>query len=567
MNTDEPATYDLIDQPWLLVRRLDGSQDELSLLGVFEQGHLLAGLVGDVPTQVFALTRLLVAVLHRAVAGPRDLDHWEQLWNASELPCPDIRAYLTAHRARFDLLHPATPFLQVAGLHTAKGEVSELSKLIADVPNGRPFFSTRLGPVPSLSFAEAARWVVHCHAFDPSGIKSGAVGDPRVTGGKGYPIGTGWSGFLGGVMPEGATLRETLLLNLIACDFGDLAQWRDSDAPAWERTAVGAAEETPDGRAPTGPTDLYTWQSRRIRLEHDGAAVTGVLICNGERIAPQNKNIIEPHTGWRRSQAQEKKRRLPQVYMPREHNAERAIWRGLESLLPAARTVQGHDAAADLAPVVLEWISYVTEEVLGPDHVVQLRTLGMIYRNNSSVTDEIVDDALALRTVLLAHNAQHLVGVVLACVAAAEAAAWALGSLALDVAHASGQRPPKTPGRPEPHEIGPKTRAIELAFVELDGLFREWIARLGPAGDPTDEQAAWHRTVKQVIDVLAADVLAQAPMTAWVGRTVKGGQKRLVTSAQADLRFRRELRTAVPLAYPPQDKDTTNEPHGATASA
>lgn len=534
MNVDEPLSYDLIDQPWLLVRDLDGGTAELSLLDTFRRASRLMGLVGDVPTQVFALTRLLLAVLHRAVAGPRDLGHWERLWAAAELPMVEIENYLDRHRARFDLLHPEAPFLQVSGLHTVKGGVPELNKLIADVPNGRPFFSTRLGPIQPLSFAEAARWLVHCHAFDPSGIKSGAAGDPRVKGGKGYPIGTGWSGYLGGVLPEGATLRETLLLNLIATDYGPLTQWRGSDAPAWERDQVGPGEECAGGRAPLGPTDLFTWQSRRILLSRSGESIVGALICNGDRIIPQNKHQIEPHTGWRRSQTQEKKLRQPLVYMPREHDPERAIWRGLQSLLPGVGISQGHDAAAGLSPIVLEWFSHLTEEVIGPEYLVRLRTIGMTYGSQSSTTEEIIDDALPLRAVLLRQDAVELVGVVLACVEAAEGVARALGWLAANLAAAAGG-----------DGAGHRSRATELAFAELDVLFREWLAGIGPDTEPTQAQADWHRHAYRAVSTLARELLDRAPMTAWVGRTVKG---RLVTSAHAQMWFQKELAKTLPLA-------------------
>ncbi len=71
MSGSERPGFCLIDEPWVLVRRSDGPLAELSLLDAIGQAHQLAGLVGEVPTQVFALTRLLLAVLHRAVDGPR----------------------------------------------------------------------------------------------------------------------------------------------------------------------------------------------------------------------------------------------------------------------------------------------------------------------------------------------------------------------------------------------------------------------------------------------------------------------------------------------------------------
>ena len=186
-----------------------------------------------------------MATLYGALGGPRDITEWELLWNAEKLPVAQIAPYLNRYRERFDLFHPETPFLQVAGLRTAKCETAELSKLISDVPNGAPMFTTRIGGDLSVPYAEAARWLVHCQAFDPSGIKAGAVGDDRVKGGKGYPIGVAWSGLLGGVLLEGRTLKETLLLNLIAADFDVCGRDPAVDLPVWERPPVTAAEEAP----------------------------------------------------------------------------------------------------------------------------------------------------------------------------------------------------------------------------------------------------------------------------------------------------------------------------------
>lgn len=539
MSEDEALSFNLVDRPWLLACRRDGTLAELSLRDVFVQAPQLNSLLGDVPTQVFAVTRLLLAILHRAVAGPRDLDHWTRLWQDERLPVEQIEQYLERWRHRFDLLHFQAPFFQVADLRTEKGEASELNKLVADIPNGYPFFCMRLDRELSLPFAEAARWVVHCQAFDPSGIKSGAVGDSRVKGGKGYPIGTGWGGYLGGLIPEGPTLRDTLLLNLIARDHPSLPGRQEEDLPAWERDPVGPAEEVAGGRAPTGPIDLYTWQSRRIRLTYDHDRVTGVLVCNGERITPQNKHTVEAHSAWRRSQAQEKKLRTSPVYMPREHDPERAIWRGLQSLLPAAAGAGGGEPAPALTPAVLEWLSHLSMDVLGLDYPVHLHAIGMTYGSQSSTTEEVIDDALAVRSVLLTRRAEHLVSAVVASVSAAESAARALSSLAGRLTEAAG-------GDPD----GPRDRAREHAYAELDVLFRDWLARLRPDTDSLDAQQDWHRTAYYAIRTLGSELLRRSPEQAWVGRLVK---ERRLTSAHADRWFRKDLRDALPLAFAETD--------------
>ncbi|MBW4722313.1 type I-E CRISPR-associated protein Cse1/CasA [Saccharothrix obliqua] len=538
MTHDEPGSFNLVDQPWLIARTVDGDRVDLSLAEVFRRAHELTGLLGDVPTQVFALTRLLLAVLHQAVEGPRDKQHWAQLWeDEDENFATEALKYLERHRHRFDLLNPEAPFLQVAGLRTKKGEVSELNKLIADIPNGHPFFTTRLGDRVSLSFAEAARWVVHCHAYDPSGIKSGAVDDDRVRNGKGYPIGTGWAGYLGGVLPEGATLRETLLLNLIPDESETMPRSHTIDLPVWERDPLGPAESDLLHR-PTGPVDLYTWQSRRLRLVREGDKVTGVLICNGDRITPQNRNRVEPHTGWRRSKAQEKKLGESRVYMPREHEPQKAVWRGLQSMLPGAVASQDRDAAPFLAPRVLEWIAEA-EDFLDADLLVRVRTIGMTYGAQSATTTDIVDDALSLRVALLRRQDTRLADMAVRCVQVAEKAAQALGKLAENLAAASGA------GQDE--REGPRSRAIELAYAELDQPFRTWLRGIGPDTDVRGAETDWHLTANRIVRDLGSELLRQAPMKAWSGRVVKG---QLVTSAHADRWFRRALRLALRYAYP-----------------
>src|SRR5690606_29312670 len=252
--------FNLLDEPWIVVLEPDGRERQVSILGAFEQAQQLGTIAGEVPTQAFAITRLLLAFLHRAIDGPQGQDEWEQLWEADELPLEQIREYAQRVRSRFDLFHPDTPFFQVADLRTEKDEVSGLEKIVADVPNGEPYFTTRsAASLRCIEAAEAARWLVHVHAFDPSGIKSGAVGDPRVKRGTGYPIGPGWSGQIGGVLPQGRNLRETLLLNLISYDVESYVRIGErDDVPPWERDPDG-----PEGRerSPRGAIDLYTWQT------------------------------------------------------------------------------------------------------------------------------------------------------------------------------------------------------------------------------------------------------------------------------------------------------------------
>ncbi|URM97389.1 type I-E CRISPR-associated protein Cse1/CasA [Actinomadura madurae] len=554
-------SFDLTREPWLPVLRNDGAEDELSLLDVFAQAEEVRRLVGDVPTQELALQRLLLAVLHDTVEGPVDLHHWQQLWDQG-LPVngPDgIAEYLNRHRNRFDLLHPEAPFFQTAGLRTTKNEIASLDRLVADVPNGSQFFTMRARGVERLSFAEAARWVVHAHAYDTSGIKTGTVGDPRVKGGRVYPQGVGWTGNLGGVFVEGANLRETLLLNLIAFDTDNLRIDAEHDRPAWRHPPSGPAEMDPEAlsRRPAGVRDLYTWQSRRIRLAFDDEGVHGVVLAYGDPLSPRNQHMREPMTCWRRSPAQEKKLDLPQVYLPREHDPGKSAWRGLGALV-AGRTAgaeQRQEAAAIVRPRILDWVSRLTiEGDFDADFLVRARLVGAQYGTQQSVIDEVIDDAVAMPVVLLHERETRLGQAAIDAVADADRAVSVLGDLAADLARAVGSAP-------EPARI----HATRQGYSMLDGPFRAWLAELKPQEPPEFQRAAWQDQARVIITGLGVQEVADAGDGAWEGRVIQTGkgQELWLNAPRADATFRYRLRKALPGTAPEPDEaegETVKEP-------
>ncbi|MGW0658092.1 type I-E CRISPR-associated protein Cse1/CasA [Streptodolium elevatio] len=532
-------SFDLVDRPWLPVLRLDGTSAELSLREVFSQADDIRRLVGDVPTQEFALMRLLLAVAHDVLDGPADLEALRDTW---ERPFVDVPDYLDRNRERFDLLHPTEPFFQVPGLRTAHDEVASLNRIVADVPNGEPFFTMRLPDVARLGFAEAARWVVHAQAFDTSGIKSGAVDDSRVKSGKGYPLGVAWAGNLGGVFAEGRNLRETLLLNLVASDAPSMRIARD-DKPAWRRPhcGPGATRAAEMSGRPSGPRDLYTWQSRRLLLHHDGTAVTGVVLAYGDPLAPGNgMQGSEPMTGWRRSKAQEKKLGRPLVYMPREHDPTRAAWRGLAALLFSGgredAAAQRADAADSLRPRVLDWIARLANNGLIPnDSLIRARTIGAVYGTQQSVIDETVDDSVTMCVVLLHEGDPRYGQVAVDAVADAHAAVVALGGLAADLAQAAGA-----------DAIPRRDAAMDIGYASLDGPFRSWLRELGSAADPFEARRTWQRRAHGIVGLEGDLLLASAGQAAREGRLIAGKQAPIwLDDTAAELWFRGRLKRAL----------------------
>ncbi|MFC1420861.1 type I-E CRISPR-associated protein Cse1/CasA [Streptacidiphilus cavernicola] len=552
--SDETRSFDLTEQPWLPVLLADGAEALLSLREVFARAEEIRRLAGDVPTQDFALVRLLLAIAHDALDGPSDLDAWADLWAAGGTAFASVPEYLDRHRAGFDLLHPRTPFFQTAGLRTSNDEVFSLNRIIADVPNGDPFFTTRFPGADRITFAEAARWVVHAHAYDTSGIKTGVVGDPRAKNGKAYPQGVAWAGNLGGVLAEGRTLRETLLLNLIAADSRTGAAGPAAgvaagasgagDRPAWRRPPCGPGAAADDDLVsrPGGVRDLYTWQSRRLRLVSDDTGVYGVVLSYGDPLAQQDKQHVEPMTGWRRSQAQEKKLSRPLVYMPREHDPARAAWRGLAALIaPRGQDAgAGGDPPKTLCPGVVEWLARLsTEGVLPRGMLIRVRTYGAVYGTQQSVIDEITEDAVAMAVVLLGESGRALGWAAVDAVADAESAVTVLGDLATDLERASGGE----------SESGRNT-ARDAGFGVLDGLFRIWLGAIREGDDPQQLRTAWQCIVRREVSRLGSELVARAGDAAWEGRVLTDAKGSVwLNTASADLWFRSRLKKKLPRAY------------------
>lgn len=529
------ASFNLITDPWIAVRAPGGEVHELSIRDVFHRADEFQGLAGEIPTQEVAVFKLLLAIMYRTTARKRTQDDtltdWSEWWESGKLPLTELDAYLDRYADRFDLFHPEFPFMQVSSLHTAKGGASGLEKLIAEVPAGHKFFTTRdRAGIEILSYAEAARWLVHAHAFDPSGIKSGAVGDERVRGGKGYPIGIGVSGWFGTVIAEGATLRETLLLNLV------LSTDPSSDTTPWEREPHTAADDWMHS-APRGTADLYTWQTRRIRLFEGGGVVHDVLLANGDRLGPQNLHNLEPLSAWRFSEPQTKKLGHP-TYMPRSHDNSRAMWRGLEPMLTKAAL-----GGKSLRPGLIDRIADLRlNGFLPTDQMIRLRAVGIEYGSQSAVISATVDDSLPVSVAVLGDEFLALAAIRAADVA--QECVIILANLASDLAHAAGTDP----------DIG-RAYAFELGFSTLDPLFRRWFAGLRADSHPDDIAATWQLVLRRSLTYAGAQLCRDAGEGALTGRlkSIKSGSaelERVFDTAQSWHKFARALRKATPAADP-----------------
>lgn len=542
--------YNLLDEPWIPVRLLDGTIADVGLLELLRRTTEIADLACELPTQSIAIQRLVLAIGYR-VAPPRDARDWVRQWDEGA-PTEQMIEYLERWRDRFFLFGGRFPFMQVSDLRTAKDAVSGLEKLIADVPNGEQFFTTRHGrALACIPPSEAARWLVHAQAYDPSGIRSGAVGDSQVKGGKGYPIGPSWCGHLGLVWLKGKDLDETLVLNLVPTDAAQLRGVESSTewgACSWE---VSEAESAVRGDYslldPSGtPRDisiprLLTWHSRRVRLVGNREGVTGVVLAQGDKLAPQQMHRYEPQSLWRYSTPQSKKFKQD-VYMPRKYEAGRALWRNLPGTLPTVTTVQGVDKQPkqEFLPSATLSFHYQLDnasiETTYPK-VMRIQAVGVTYGPQEATFEDIYSDELTLSVAVMRVEHEDLSAEIDRQVRLTEEIARDVGNLAANLARAAGESG-------EGAGDGARDRAKELFFSAVDTDFRTWLTQVDGREGARDAGRRWECSLRQHAVGIQGALVRGASSSAIIGRDTGRGYMNV---GIAENYFRAALNKHLPL--------------------
>lgn len=517
--TETPQPFNLLEEPWIDVLQSDGTPTMVSIQELLSNAKQYQRLSSSLETINFAVFRVLLAILYRSWDSPtfrnqmRASRHWQQKWEKETVYDEEIQEYLTEFHDRFDLRHPERPFFQVPDLHTSKNEWKSLDILIPDAGQEGDLFTMRTD-IQSLSAAAATRYLIHANAYDYSGIKSGAVGDPRVKGGRGYPLGIGWAGWLGGTVLEGENLQETLLLNYIP--YREQAG-SEEDVPVWEldEPLISAPREgfdTNEENAAAGPVELLTWPQRRLRLTWEDDRVTGVLITNGDALGYTIQDRAETMTPWRFSDPQTTKARQAR-YMPASMQPGRAMWRSLPNLLPNADTAKTKSKYAAGEPLAkpaetVHWVGSLSAQgYLDPTYPIRLRMVSMLYGAKSSSYADVLSDSLHISPLMLSADGEILRSVARMAIRRSEEVDYALRQFNNNVAFAvSG-------------DSAKDSDAIQTAFYfALDLPFREWLSKLAASSTPDDLLGSWNQQLRSTATELAEQILARQPPSVWAGR-------------------------------------------------
>ncbi len=437
--------YNLLDEPWIPVRK-GGATTMVGLKEALLWAHEIEALALASPLEEAALTRLMLAVLHRALDGPQGTNDLRRIYQEGRFPEDTLKDYLERWRDRFYLFHPEVPFFQVADLP----EELHLpwTKLLPEFASGNNptlFDHTFDDTPPAASLAQAARALVAHQSFVPGGLLkrygvSSAPGGPLAVSAV--------------FLPQGSNLFETMVLTLVPYEAA-------GDAPLWEEPPLRFKDlkEHRTRRPRTGRTRTYTWLSRALKLLPEEDTVRFILY--GPGVCPEEVLEPDPFCAYR----EDKQARLVPVRL----SEEKAFWRDFAALLPP------RNGGSRLPPRV---ISIATE---------LLKVLSFPLKVLGQVTDQA--KVLSVRREVYPFPPRALAEEVAEEIEVALEVAEGLGAGLRGLARSMAEELLSLTRSPDPNEVKALARSLGLEisyWSELDRAFPSYLLILAE-----DSEAAW----------------------------------------------------------------------------
>ncbi len=329
-------SFNLVDRKWIPCIHFDGHTEEHSLRETLIQAYTLRGIQGDSPLETAALYRLLLAVLHSALRGPRTKSEWASLWAKAHWEPELVSGYLDKWRNRFDLFDPTKPFYQVADERAKHKSVITLAMDMAS-GNNAALFDHHTEEVGALfSPAKAARTLIVAHTFGLAGLWMRGITFTDAPWSRGIIF-----------FVESDNLFKTLALNLLSYPDekrNNMASSR-ADQPNWEKDDP----YQPVRNIPEGYLDYLTWQSRRVLFIPEGnesaPEVRFMTMAPGLRL---DSSILDPMKLYRAGKEE--------GYYCTRFNEDRALWRDSASLFGLKNT------HGNFPPKTFYWLADLVEE-------------------------------------------------------------------------------------------------------------------------------------------------------------------------------------------------------------
>lgn len=344
-------SFNLVDQKWIPCVHFNGRVEEFSLHETLTKAHELRGIQGDSPLETAALYRLLLAVLHSALRGPRTKSEWGTLWENGKgsWDKPWLHNYLETWMYHFDLFHPEKPFYQASD---SRVKPKTVLQLLHGMGTANDLFE-HVSVTEDVKFkpSQAARILLAGQIF---GIGGGCDPSQNL-----YLSSGSWrTGVI--CLIEGDNVFQNLALNLLRYLDDHPIPKLGKDLPTWEMDDPFS----PNRQQPIGYLDYLTWQNRRLFLFPEDEA--GNIIVRQMTIAPglaMAGDILHPMKQFSAGK---------KGWNPLEFTEGKSLWRDSHTLLALKQPDKSRP------PQSFEWLSnLMVDEYIDRQKVIRCITLGM----------------------------------------------------------------------------------------------------------------------------------------------------------------------------------------------
>ncbi|WP_394649556.1 type I-E CRISPR-associated protein Cse1/CasA [uncultured Deinococcus sp.] len=502
---NSPPTFNLLHEPWIPVRPVGGGPvREVCLRELLLCAREFGRIDDPSPLVTAALLRLSLALLHRALAGPRNAEETAR-WFLNGFPAEKLEAYFAEWEEGFDLFHPERPFWQKKTQPDRENRY-HWSLLTPELngSNTTPVFGTKKRAEASVAKSEIeatlAQWIGTTTAGQAVRLliqnQSFALGG-RVTG-------TAASQQGGPVMskalfvPQGENLLQTLCLNLLTYS-GEMAKM---DRAVWEWQAEDM-DRADFRQAPLGFADRYTWLSRGITLfpepENPGMVAKVGYGAGISRVEDSNTGFSSDPMAALVS----KKVEGSPTLLPLGLNLDRLAWRDLQAILPEPQDQLYTDAKGKTIqlpgqrPFVLQNAEKVLTEVsrqtgMDKSALVPVHVFGQILGGKPGITSAFRHEVYALPLQLVNdwdQGGKHIESALSGAKAVADGLRGATRKLAAEVLSRGGEREPH---KDDLADLVQTLPGLGAYWAALEHPFRVLLADLDT---PDTALADWRGTV------------------------------------------------------------------------
>lgn len=518
-------TFNIYDEKWIPVIRIDSSESMESLRSIIMSAHEIKSMSCSDGLQNTAIMRLIIAFITRAYNvkhnGFND-DSWYELWDEHKF---DIRVFddyvngtlssdtwndgsIACVHDRMWLIDDTFPFMQAAEMESESGEINGLDAIMQTVRdksktnNYNVLFGNRKPEsYESMSFDEALRYMLATYCYDTSAQKTKMKGvnlnnlnkQGRVMAKK--PLAA--SGTI--LIPTGNSMFETIMLNLPF----DASEHRVSlnGVPLWEHEPLMADYST-DERQPDGIIDAFTFPSRRIRLipNDSNDRINGVLISAGDVIRKTGSQIYEPMMAFKKVKG---KNGASDYMSPFTLSQGTSIWRGI------GQFIVKDSKSNNSIPTVIRFIRELLNNgvIQSNYYMLNANVCTVYYGSMEAVVNDIYVDDVHVSNALTDVNAKAII-CLNECVSKMDKMAESYGKFVVDVVLANGLNDDRGVKNGAKRCATVKSNAKSEYYAAMEPILHQIIQNMGLLINPMNSfKSATRMTLNNLIKSKENDIV------------------------------------------------------------